>query len=154
MTKFKDAFSKLASGVSIVTVNDHALAGLTINSLTSLSVTPELLLFCVNKNSFIAKSIINTQKFSINILSSKQEGLARLFATKEANKFNKIAYQLSSFSNAAIFTDNLVTIDCNLENHYPSGDHFIIIGQLKNLEINASQNKPLIYYNRKFINEV
>jgi len=80
--QFRRICGKFASGITVVTVRDAsgALHGMTANSFTSVSLTPPLVLVCVDRNAIILEHFRSSPYFGINILSASQRPLSDQFA--------------------------------------------------------------------------
>lgn len=141
--KLREAFSQFTTGVCIVsTKHNNHLYGMTINSFTSVSLNPPILLWCLNLKSFYYKIFSKAPKFSINILSYKQKNLSLLFASEGQDRFSTIDYSLTS-SNMPIFPDSLGYFICLTDNTLIKGDHLIILGKI--VDFKVTQGSPLIF---------
>ena len=91
--EFRSVMGRFASGVTIVTsLNaDGVDVGMTVSAFCSLSLNPPLILFCVDQAASMYKSLASAPGFIVNILSEKQEPLARRFSG-EPNRFDGIGY--------------------------------------------------------------
>ena len=61
-TRFREALSRFASGVCVITtvgVDDSRPVGVTISAFSSLSLDPPLVLFCIGKRSANLKAWLN-----------------------------------------------------------------------------------------------
>src|SRR4051812_23498185 len=84
-SSFKEAFSRLASGVTVVTFwRGGRLHGLTATSVTAVSLTPARLLFCLSEASDSFAHLVRGSVVGISILSAEQRGLSDRFASKAA----------------------------------------------------------------------
>ena len=82
-----------ATGVAIITAIDgDEPVGMACNSFTSVSLDPQLVLFCAAKSSSTWPRIQAAQKWAANILDEDGEEVCRLFAQKGADRFAQIAY--------------------------------------------------------------
>lgn len=147
---FKAAMSNLVSGVSIVCTKDNNnFFGLTISSLTSLSLNPHLLLFCIKSNSLTLSALRSSKTFSVNILNEDQEDISRLFASSSKNKFDGLNFSIGKISECPILNDANSIIECSLYKEYEGGDHHIIIGLVENIILDSNK-LPLAYYKRDY----
>ena len=81
MTGFINAMSRAVSGVSIVTTDGpFGRFGLTVSSMVSVSAEPPMLLICINRASTAHDAIRDNGIFTINVLTSRQQGVANRFA--------------------------------------------------------------------------
>ena len=64
--------------ISFSTLDCHQLNdvhAMTANAITSVSLNPPLLLFCVNKEAVMAREMMANQQFTINVLAEEQSAL-------------------------------------------------------------------------------
>lgn len=149
---FKDVMSRLVSGVSIISSRDNngRLFGFTATSLTSVSLRPSLLLFCVNSFSHTLGAIRETGVFSISMLSEQDDNISNHFASNNPEKFCDFTkYSLGAFSNCPIISTSHSAIECSLHAEYDGGDHRIVVGIVENAVI-MNDNLPLSYYKRGY----
>lgn len=137
---------KFATGVAIATTidNENKPIGITINSLTSVSLNPPLLLFCITKNSSTLNAFQTSQNFAINIMAENQIELSRRFAKNNFDKFENIEIK-SSHNKMPIFENSLAIFDCKKNAQYDGGDHIIFLGEIENAQAELN-NSPLIYF--------
>jgi flavin reductase (DIM6/NTAB) family NADH-FMN oxidoreductase RutF len=70
-----------ASGVSIVTTRTpEGWAGVTVSAVCSVSADPPALLVCINQLSRLARAVVASGVFCVNLLSDEQQALSELFA--------------------------------------------------------------------------
>lgn len=73
--ELRRAMSRFATGVAVITTGDDAgPQGMTVNSLTSVSLEPPLLLVCLNAATRTAAALLGSGRFAVNILGARQEG--------------------------------------------------------------------------------
>src|ERR1039457_6912146 len=82
---FRQLMGCFATGVTVVTAHDPELGpvGITINSLTSVSLKPPLVLFCLEKNAHIYAVFRKSKYFAVNILGEGQEEVSRHLADRK-----------------------------------------------------------------------
>ena len=87
--QFRQALGMFATGVTVVTTiaPDGSPRGLTANSFTSVSLTPPLVLVCIDRAAKSYTAFTQGNGFAINILSQDQRELSQRFASKTADKF-------------------------------------------------------------------
>ena len=146
---FRDAIANLATGVSIITTRvDGVPAGMTASAVASLSMSPRLLLVCVDVNLATHEAIARGGRFAVNILPEGAEVVALQFARPSADKFARIRLR-EGFDDTPVLDDALAYFVCDLRDRYPGGDHTIFVGEVMACGKNVS-GKPLLYYNRRF----
>jgi flavin reductase (DIM6/NTAB) family NADH-FMN oxidoreductase RutF len=150
-TTFRQALSKLAAGVSVITTSDAqgAVYGLTATAVTSLSLDPPLVLACINRRSRMAAVLEAGVPFSVNFLSADQEQIARQFARPGPEKFAGVAYHLSAHGSPQI-AGTLASVECVLHDTYPGGDHTIVVGRVVDVQL-GTPDAPLLYFRHQFL---
>lgn len=121
--------------------------GLTASAFTSLSLTPPLVLVCVDHKSHSYPALRDNRRFAVNILGMEQEGLSRRFASTALDKFEGVAYQPGSLGQPLI-DGSLAALECETASAYPEGDHTIFVGRVEHATVAAGD--PLVYYLGKY----
>ena len=81
----------------------------------------------------------------MHILAEDQAEVARVFATRGADKAKVAPWTLSPRGNPVL--DSYMTlIECDLVREYDGSDHVIVIGQVRNLDIRQAAAEPLLYF--------
>lgn len=145
-SEFRRILGHWVSGVSVVATKKDAdtLCGLTANAIASVSLVPPLVLVCVERGADSHDCIRTAGFFSISVLSSDQERIARRFATWEVDtKFEGLAFH-EEVTGAPVLDDALAWVDCRVHAEYPAGDHTIFVGEV--VAGDAREGAPLIYY--------
>jgi flavin reductase (DIM6/NTAB) family NADH-FMN oxidoreductase RutF len=147
--RFRGACSRFATGVAIVTLFgiDNRPYGLTVNSFTSVSLEPPLILFCVHYRSHVLKHFKPGRKFGVNVLSENQRELSELFARQGADRFSTTAWTPGKFG-SPLFAGTIATFECALTQATPGGDHIILIGQVE--EVSHAEGNALTYFDSKY----
>ena len=149
---FKHSLATFATGVTVVTTVDTngILYGVTINSFSSVSLSPPLVMFCLDVSSSVHDVFQASQHFVVNILSAKQEDVSKRFASQEEEKWIDTPHHIAKESGCPILEDTLAHIACKRYATHLAGDHTIIIGEVVGLEHNQDGKKPLLYYQSKY----
>tara|TARA_B100001057_G_scaffold462062_1_gene514657 strand:+ start:349 stop:816 length:468 start_codon:yes stop_codon:yes gene_type:complete len=146
---FKKTLGKFATGVTVICTNDaNQIYGVTVNSFSSLSLKPPLVLFSLGKNSSSINSFLKSKYLSINILSKEQIEISNHFAINNHPNSN-INFFLGK-KNTPLINDCIANLECKLIEILKKGDHHIFICELLNIKIN-DKKKPLLYFNSKYI---
>jgi flavin reductase (DIM6/NTAB) family NADH-FMN oxidoreductase RutF len=143
--EFRSVMGRFASGVTVVTtINDEGEdEGMTVSAFCSLSLTPPLVLCCVDHSAAMYDTLSTADGFIVNILSEKQESLARRFSGPDPNRFDGIGYSRGT-SGIAVLDDVLGYLECRREATHVGGDHSIYVGEVEFAA--ASEGRPLLYY--------
>lgn len=143
--RFRSVLGHFATGVTIVAgVEGDQPLGLSVNSFTSASLDPPLVVFCAARSSSTWPRLRAVGVFTVNVLAEHQEYLSRLFATRNVDKFADLRWWRSP-SGAPVIEDVLAWVDCTLEAEYDAGDHVLVVGRVRDLDV-AGEGRPLIFY--------
>ena len=143
--EFRSVMGRFASGVTVVTIiNDEGEdEGMTVSAFCSLSLDPPLILFCVDRSASMYDTLGTADGFIVNILSERQESIARRFSGPDPNRFDGIGYS-RGMSGIAILDDVLGYVECRRVDTHVGGDHCIYVGEVE--FASASEGRPLLYY--------
>ena len=150
---FVSAMRQMASTVNIITTKApdcQGFRGLTATAFCSVTAAPPTVLVCVNKSSGTHDTILESKIFCVNVLSTDQMDIARLFSSPASpqERFRKGRWgQLAS--GAPVLEGCLANIDCMLVDSVNASTHTIFIGRALSITENSTRS-PLIYSNREF----
>jgi flavin reductase (DIM6/NTAB) family NADH-FMN oxidoreductase RutF len=137
---FRQVMGRFATGVTVVTTSHGGvLAGLTVNSFTSVSLNPPLILVCIDNRSSTLPLLRESGVFVVNMLTEEQENLSRGFATNSEERFKHFmnASYHTAATGAPVLDHVLAFIDARIVAEYPGGDHAIFIGQVEAMGTNG-----------------
>jgi flavin reductase (DIM6/NTAB) family NADH-FMN oxidoreductase RutF len=144
-SRFRHVLGHFATGVAVITANaPSGPVGMAVSSFTSVSLEPPLVAFLPDKSSTSWPKIRAAGSFCVNILSAGQEELCLQFARKGIDKFAGVAWQPTP-SGAPILDGGMAWIDCELTQTFESGDHYIAIGRVLQLEA-VEYGVPLVFF--------
>lgn len=145
--QFRQVMSSFATGVTVATaaLPDGTRAGITVNSFTSVSLDPPLVLFCLDKRALSHPVFSHAKGYAINVLRAEQEDIARAFAVpgQGPERWQHGSYTAGQ-SGAPLLEDSLATIDCSMHASYDGGDHVILVGRV--LGLSKREGQPLLYW--------
>ena len=148
---FRDAMRSWATGVSIIsTRTPTARHGMTVNSFTSVSLEPSLILVCVQNNLRMLGLIQEAKAFAISVLRADQMELSNRFAgrsTENADRFEGLPTR-TAITGSPILAEALAYFDCALEAAHPAGTHTIFVARV--LAAGRTEGEPLVYWNRDY----
>lgn len=148
--ELRTALGAFATGVTIVTaVNGDTgePVGFTANSFTSVSLEPPLLLVCLAHTASSYRIFCQTDSFAVNVLSAEQKAIARVFATRGADKFGTVSWK-PGVRGAPLIDGSLARFDCAMHERVAAGDHDILMGRV--LGFSRHEGKPLVYHGGAF----
>src|SRR5579862_3522914 len=139
---FRQLMGCFATGVTVVTAYGPKAepVGITINSLTSVSLKPPLVLFCLEKNAQVYPAFKAAKHFAVNILSETQEDISRYFADFRHNKKPSLLWDKPQ-GNCPILRGALGWMVCEKTAAYKGGDHTIFLGEAIKLHKRSRQQE-------------
>lgn len=145
--KFRNLIGRFATGVAVILAEDEGqLCGMTVNSLTSVSLDPTLLLFCARNESRSAEAMLRAGRFSVNILKRDQTAISNAFA----GRGDVGAVPMLRDRGFLRLADAAAVFLCELRDVFPGGDHRIILGQPVHMEAPQDQVDPLLFFGGKY----
>lgn len=147
--ELRNCFGKFATGITVITSNtkNGKKIGLTVNSFSSLSIDPPMILWSLDNRSFNLEDLKEASHFAVNVLASDQMEISNNFASRAEDKFDGIEI-FDGKNGMPILKDTVAYLECKNVNQYPGGDHTIFVGEVVNFEI--SNKKPLLYANGQY----
>jgi flavin reductase (DIM6/NTAB) family NADH-FMN oxidoreductase RutF len=146
--EFRAVLGHFASGVALVTGMDGDVpAGLTCQSFFSLSLEPPLVALAPGKSSTSWPRASSTGNICVNILSADQEGLAMVFATTGADKFDGVGWSPGA-NGAPRLQGALAWIECRIADIHDAGDHQLVVARVGAVE--RGSGRPLLFYRGGF----
>ncbi|MDR3400077.1 MAG: flavin reductase family protein [Pandoraea sp.] len=141
---FRHALGRFATGVTIVTTTapDGVPVGLTANSFNSVSLSPPLVLWSINKRSRSLEVFESSGRFAINVLCADQMPLAARFASPVPDRFEGVEWRTGR-SGMPLFDGCVAWFECRLTFKYEGGDHFIFVGEV--VDVGHCDRVPLLY---------
>jgi flavin reductase (DIM6/NTAB) family NADH-FMN oxidoreductase RutF len=145
---FRNVLGHLPTGVTVITAHTPAgPAGMSANSLTSVSLHPPLLLVCPAKSSETWPVIREVGKFCVNVMASHHEPTVRRFAVRGVDRFEGSSYH--DRSSGPALDDAIAWIDCEVLHEHDAGDHTIAVCAVASLE-NATDGEPLVFFRGRY----
>lgn len=143
----RQVMAEYPTGITVVAACDDRGEpyGLTVNSFTSVSLDPPLVLVCIGRASSWHGHFVSGGGFSINLLSASQEEIAVRFSSEPSEgRFHGIAWERSP-SGCPVLEDAVAWLDCSLDEVLSGGDHSILVGRV---EASGLSNRPSLLFHR------
>jgi flavin reductase (DIM6/NTAB) family NADH-FMN oxidoreductase RutF len=128
---FRSCLGSIPTGVTVVTAQtpDHELVGVTVNSFSSVSRDPPLVLFSLNRTLRSLPAFDRCSHFAVNVLREDQDSIESHFARPSEDKWAGIAF-VEHDTGAPIFENAIAWFACDRYAKYDGGDHEIIVGRV------------------------
>lgn len=147
--ELRNCFGKFATGITVITSvsRQGGKIGLTVNSFSSLSIDPPMILWSLDNRSLNLEELIEASHFAVNVLASDQMEISNNFASRAENKFEDID-TIDGKNGMPLLKDTVAFLECKNIHQYPGGDHTIFVGEVEDFAI--SNKKPLLYANGQY----
>jgi flavin reductase (DIM6/NTAB) family NADH-FMN oxidoreductase RutF len=147
--EYRHVMSRFATGVTVVSaVQDDVRYGMTVSSLTSVSLHPILLLFCCAYDSTLHAPLLAAGQWGVSVLAADQDDVAKWFAahgTPGQDQFDTQVADRGPLTGAPLLRDALAWLECRTWATYDGGDHTIVVGEVLSAR-NGVDAAPLLYY--------
>lgn len=144
---FRRVLGHYPTGVTVVAglVDDHPV-GLAIGSFFSVSLDPPLVGFCVGRSSGSWPRIEATGRFGITVLAEDQHETSGRFGSKVEDKFAGETWVPAPVTGSPLIQGGLSHLDCTLHDVLPGGDHVIVLGRVRHLDVHRDDVGPLLFF--------
>lgn len=147
----RDLCGNFPTGVTVVTSLDgEAPRGVTVNSFTSVSLTPPLVLVCIDHRSSSARSIAQSGAFCVHFLTGEQWEWALGFARPGDDKFDGIDWERGRVVREHRDVE-VAALECRLVSHHDGGDHAIFVGQVEASHAEAVADGVLGFFRGRLV---
>lgn len=151
--EFRSTMGLFATGVTVVTAVAGEPHGMTANAFASVSMSPPLVLVCVDQSATMHAKIRAARAFGVSVLAACQEDVARHFADRlrpeGLAQFDRVAWTPGARTGAPLLSGALAWLECRLVDAYCSGDHSIFVGVVLDLDRGADES-ALLFFGGKF----
>lgn len=146
---FRQVLGRFASGIAIITARDGDRdVGMTVSSLCSVSLSPPLVLVCVDHQAAMHDVLLHHPKLGISIIASEHEAHSRRFADKnETRRFDGVPFTRGE-SQVMLLDNATAQLECQLVRHYEGGDHTIFIAEVERGRM--GQSRPLLHFGGRY----
>ena len=142
---FRSAMGKFATGVTVIVTEINGEAhGMTANAFMSVSLDPKLVVISIKENARMLTKIQEAKKFSVNILSSSQEEVSKIFA----GQIKDYQVTFERLADAPVIPGAIAQVVCEVSAEHVEGDHTLFIGKV--IDIQLEDADPLLFFNGKY----
>jgi flavin reductase (DIM6/NTAB) family NADH-FMN oxidoreductase RutF len=149
-SEMRNCMGRFLTGVAVLTTADGTeLHGMTVNSLTSVSLDPPLLLVCLMEDARTTSVVTATRRFNLSILGSENEEVCRRFAERGADHYRDLEYERDP-EGIPLLAGAVVQLRCVLEDTHTHGDHVILVAGVEYARLPVPDPKPLAFFCGRF----
>jgi flavin reductase (DIM6/NTAB) family NADH-FMN oxidoreductase RutF len=144
---FRDVVGAFATGVTVVTARyGESRAGMTLNSFTSVSLDPLMILVSLAHGTRTLDKIQQSNQFAVNVLHRRQREVALAFA-KPGAPFPE-GHTVLDPAGYVVVRHSLAILRCETAHIFTAGDHDLVVGEVTDFE--GSGGEPLIFHRGAF----
>jgi flavin reductase (DIM6/NTAB) family NADH-FMN oxidoreductase RutF len=145
--RFRRALARHAAGVVVVT--GPGPVGLTATSLTSVSLDPPLVSFCVGRDSTTWPDLRDAESFAVNVLAGDQAAIASRFAGRGVDRFAAPTTWRPGPRDVPILGGTTAHLLCEPYDTVALGDHWLVVGLVVDTRL-GSADAPLLYHRGQY----
>ena len=151
---FRNAMRQLTGGVSVITAGrGRDISGMTVTSVSSLSVDPPALIVSINREASSWPLVKRYGFFGVSILTSDQIDIAERFTgkggLKSADRFAGARWTTRA-SGVPLLVGALAAIDCEVEDIVERHSHAIVIGRVLDDAV-SPRTAALAYWQGRYV---
>lgn len=146
---FRRTIGHFATGVTVITTRHHGRPyGMTASAVTSLSLSPPMLVVCINNRAPTHDAVSRADSFAVNVLARNQQDLAHQFARPADDKFAGVEVDDGELG-SPLLPDCLANFECAVAERTTGGTHTIFAARVVAARA-AGDQEPLLYYRGRF----
>ena len=147
---FRRTSGMFATGVLVVTTGrEGSFRAITVNSFTTVSLDPTLLLICMAKSSRTLPVMLDSRSLTVNVLREDQEEISRIFASSTIEDgLDRVAWEIGLVG-TPVLADCLAYFHCRVDETYEAGDHIIVLARVEEAQI-GDEGRPLIFFRGRY----
>lgn len=144
---FRDAMGSFTTGVCVLGAKrrDGEAVGMTVNSFTSVSLDPPMVLVCLGAESPRSQAIIDSGRFTVSVLAADQKDVSSRFAQPGEGLAPTDGWSPGQ-NGAPVVDDAAAVAECDIDAVHPAGDHLIVVGRVT--RVASDPSRPLLVYAR------
>jgi flavin reductase (DIM6/NTAB) family NADH-FMN oxidoreductase RutF len=148
---FRHALGCFPTGIAVMTAtaSEASHIGITVNSFTSVSLEPPLVLWCIDRRSGRYPAFAQAPGFTVSILASGHKAVSSRLATAGEHTLEASELVPTQLGPPAL-KDALAVFECARESVQDAGDHAILIGRVLRFARNDDVGAPLVYFRGKY----
>jgi len=147
---YRNTIGLFATGVTVIAVHQgDQVHAMTANAITSLSLDPPLLIFCVSRIAKMAAHLETGQPFAVNILRAEQQALSDYFAGRPPAEAPP-PFDFDPWEGSPRLRGCAAALACRVEEQMPGGDHWIIVARVLAAHQGPEPRQPLVFFSGRY----
>ncbi|MEZ5775138.1 MAG: flavin reductase family protein [Hyphomicrobiaceae bacterium] len=148
--EFRHALGCFATGVTVISALGPRgeFLGNTVNSFTSVSLDPPMILWCMGRHALSLKSYLSIDQFVVNILGAHQIELSNRFAKAGGDKWEGVPHEFWD-SGCPVLKGVSAAFECKTSHTHVGGDHVIFVGEVQKAAFDPLV-APLVFHGGRY----
>ncbi|MEO0398883.1 MAG: flavin reductase family protein [Pseudomonadota bacterium] len=145
----KTAFGRYATGVTVVSClgADGAPTAITVNSFASVSLSPPLVLWSIEKSASTFDRFMASPSYAVSVLRSDQQDVSQRFAQHGGRGLDASEFETWE-TGCPVLKERMAGFDCKIIDRHVAGDHVVLIAEV--LRFDLQQGAPLLYFDSAY----
>lgn len=144
---YRRALGAFATGVCVVTADtSEGPLGITVNSFTSVSLDPPLILWCLDEASDRWPAFAAADRFAVHVLNAEGQPDSERFAwgicRLEADEY------VADPDGPPLMPHAVARFVCSTADRIQMGDHMVIVGRVESFE--SAPGDALVFYKGRY----
>jgi flavin reductase (DIM6/NTAB) family NADH-FMN oxidoreductase RutF len=142
---YRQALARFPTGVAFVAArtSDGEAGGLLINSFTSVSLAPPMVLWCLGLASRSRRIFAGASTFAVSVLSEEQQSLLGALGRPLEQRLQGMPVR-DGLGGAPVIEAAAAVFECSVMTVTRAGDHELYLGQVERFE-RCCEGPPLAY---------
>ena len=145
--EFRRVVGRFGTGVAVVTTVSEGMGhAITVNSFTSVSLEPLLVLVCIEEAARFHDPLLASGVWGVSVLPAGAETTSTWFATRGRDLVDQLGEHptvAGEVTSVPLLVEGIAWLECRTTATHPGGDHTIVVGEV--LSARAGQGDPLLY---------
>jgi flavin reductase len=151
---FRATMGCFPTGVAVLTAPaGERFHGMTVNSVTSVSLQPLLILVCVRRQSTMDSVLAPGSPFGISVLARHQQGMAAHFADPARRRgWADLAFMPCRPGHAGgvpLIRGAVAWLECSVTARHPEGDHTVVVGRVTEA-FHEPAPDPIVFFRGRY----
>ncbi len=147
----REAMARVAAAVAVLaTADGDGFRGLTVTTLTGVSLEPPLILVCLDRLSQTRDLVLDSRRFTVSVLARGHGFLAERFSGRAPvveRSWREIPHFLAP-GGLPVIDGALAWMECGMTQFHEAGDHDIVVGEVE--AAGTGPGDPLVLWDREY----
>lgn len=153
-TELRQTMAQVPTGVALLASGNRAQGHcMTVNSFTSVSLDPPMVLVCVMPHARINACIEETGCFGLSVLAAHHHNLASHFADRRRlagfDECSAARFGIGTKTGAPLLEEALAHLECRVAELLVAGDHLVYLAHVE-AATTLARRQPMVFFNGGF----